>query len=56
MALSEDAAIQQACEVAIQDGRYGVLVTRDADGRLVSAEPHPDVPYGVITESSAAGA
>lgn len=46
------AVIEQACEAAIQDGRYGVLVETEMDwgGYSVVARPDPSVPYGQIHE------
>jgi hypothetical protein len=45
--------IETACEMAIQDGRFGVLVatTLTPKGYVVEAAPHPSVPYGCIAEA-----
>jgi hypothetical protein len=44
--------IEQACEAAIADGRYGVLVESHLDlaGFKITAGPDPSVPYGQIHE------
>lgn len=41
--------IEWACERAVQEGRHGVKVVRCC-GRLISAEPSAEVPYGMIHE------
>lgn len=45
----EYAVIEQALERALTGGQHGVKVVRRG-GRLVSAEPDPEVPYGTIHE------
>jgi hypothetical protein len=45
----QNAAIEAACERALQGGLYGVKVIRHADG-TISVGVHPDVPYGTVTE------
>ena len=50
---AEAEAIERACEAAVQDGRYGVMVIRNRDHRLVSALPDGRVPYGYIYEQVA---
>jgi hypothetical protein len=40
-------AIEQACEKALQGGRYGVLVIED-EPTSWRIGPHPSVPYGHI--------
>lgn len=44
---AEDAAIEKACEQALQVGSCGVLVLENADGSI-TVGPHQDVPYGWI--------
>ena len=46
------AVIEQACEAAVQDGRFGVLVEIKMDwgGYRITAKPDPSVPYGQIHE------
>lgn len=41
------AVIEQACELALQGGKHGVLVVARPGG-AVSASVHPSVPYGTI--------
>lgn len=41
--------IEQACEAALQGGRYGVRWWPNGDG-TVTAQVHPSVPYGTIHE------
>lgn len=43
------AAIEQACEAALQGGRAGVCVTRNGNG-TVTVEVCLDVPFGTIHE------
>ncbi|GAA1138507.1 hypothetical protein [Nocardioides aquiterrae] len=43
------AAIEQACEAALQGGEYGVRMVRHSDG-TVTARVDPGVPYGTIHE------
>jgi hypothetical protein len=41
--------IEAACERALQGGEHGVLILRAGHGgTIVSAEPDPSVPYGMI--------
>jgi hypothetical protein len=47
----EYAAIEEACEKALQSGHMGVLVVRSG-GILKVAEPSPLVPYGHIYEGN----
>jgi hypothetical protein len=42
-------AIEEAAERSLLTGEYGVKVVRN-EGRLISAEPDPSVPYGEIHE------
>jgi hypothetical protein len=44
--------VETACEMALQDGRYGVLVrlTMTDSGVVIDAGPDPSVPYGHIHE------
>ena len=44
-----NAAIEEACEAALQDGRYGVLVVHHRD-QSVTVSVSPLVPYGFIHE------
>jgi hypothetical protein len=44
------AAIEEACERALQGGRYGVRVVNLPDGGCL-ATVDPEVPYGRIHES-----
>jgi hypothetical protein len=46
---AEYARIEWAIERAVQDGVCGVKVMRSG-GRLISAEPDPEVPYGQLHE------
>lgn len=46
---AEYAAIENACRRAIQGGQYGVRVER-VDGKLISVEVDPRVPYGQMHE------
>lgn len=45
---AEGAIIEQACEAALQEGRFGVLVYRDHFGNLLQASTSDAVPYGQI--------
>ena len=45
----QDAAIEEAVEAALQDGRYGVLVVRRWDESM-TVSVSPLVPYGQIHE------
>jgi hypothetical protein len=45
----ENEIIEEALERALLTGEYGVKVVR-RDGLIVSAEPHPEVPYGELHE------
>ena len=53
----EAEVIEQACEMALQTGFMGVLVTRSIEHRgdqmvwVLTAEATPDVPYGYIRDN-----
>ena len=55
MIAKRNAVVEEACERAIQGGKYGVLVEETFEGLTytITATVHPAVPYGVIHEKRA---
>lgn len=48
LAQRDQGLIEHACERALTGGQHGVLVVRDPLGRVLKADPDPQVPYGAI--------